>query len=57
MHLTFFIRASVMDSAGSTSQAELGQVKAGEVPQQHYQQPYPPQQQQQYPAQQPYPSQ
>jgi hypothetical protein len=52
VHLAFFIRACVVDTAaGSGSgQAELGQVKA-EVPPQQYQQPYPAQQQP-YPAQQ-----
>lgn len=53
MHLAFFIRACVAESAG-TGQAELGQVKH-EVPPQQYQQPYP-DQQQAYPAQ-PYPAQ
>lgn len=57
VHLVFFIRACVMETT-DPSQAELGQVKveAGAVPQQQYQQPYPPQQQQPqaYPPQQPY---
>ncbi|KAK3307452.1 uncharacterized protein B0T15DRAFT_501953 [Chaetomium strumarium] len=66
VHLAFFIRACVMDATGA-GHAELGQMKAGEVPPQQYQQqyqpvqqPYPAQQQPydaqqyQYPAQQPY---
>lgn len=70
VHLAFFIHACVVLDSTSTGQAELGQMKQGEVPPAQYQQSYPAQQPypgqqvpgqqvpvQQYPAQQPYPTQ